>query len=184
MSLKKVPLCYSRFLPMIPWLIRRYRHISPMEVLLLSDISGIGKKNDLIVVASGFALNHLLPSRKAIVVTPNVRKQYAEHIKRRALEREQERQLLISVSSAVGGKVVHISAKAAKTGKLYASVTEDMIKDALMSEYGIDVPVSAITLKEHIKTPGTHTATLTVGAQSSSSLTIDVKADIEKPVKA
>lgn len=151
----------------------------PMEVLLLSDISGIGKKNDLIVVAPGFALNHLLPSRQAIVVTPNVRRQYAEQIKRRALEREQERQLLQSVSSAIGGKVLHISAKTAKTGKLYASVTEDVIRDTLKSEFGIDVPSSAITLKDHIKTVGTHTVTLTVGAQSSS-LTIDVKAEVEK----
>jgi ribosomal protein L9 len=91
--------------------------------------------------------------------------------------------LLLSVSSAIGGKVLHISAKAAKTGKLYASVTEDVIRDTLKSEYGIEVPSSAITLKDHIKTAGTHTVTLTVGA-SSSTLTIDVKADVEKPAKA
>lgn len=154
-----------------------------MEVLLLSDISGIGKKNDMIDVAPGFALNHLLPSRQAIVATPNVRRQYAEQIKRRALEREQERQLLLSVSSAIGGKVLHITAKAAKTGKLYASVTEDVIKDTLKSEYGIDVPASAISLKEHIKTAGAHTVTLTIGSQSST-LSIDVKADVEKSAKA
>jgi ribosomal protein L9 len=54
-----------------------------MEVLLLTDIPGIGRRSDVIVVGNGFALNHLLPSRKALVVTPNVRRRYAEQIKKR-----------------------------------------------------------------------------------------------------
>lgn len=153
-----------------------------MEVLLLTDIAGVGKKNDLIVVASGYALNHLLPSRKAIVVTPNVRRQYAEQIKKRALERDSERQMQLSVAQALSGKIVHISAKAAKTGKLYASVTEAMITEALKSEYGIDVHVGAITMKEHIKTPGQHTVTLSLGVQSTT-VSVEVKAETEKAVK-
>ncbi len=102
-----------------------------MEVLLLTDIQGIGKKNDLLVVKSGFALNHLLPERKALVVTPNVRKRYAEVIKKRAIERENERQVQASIASALTGKVLHLKAKASKAGKLYAAVSEAQIVEAL-----------------------------------------------------
>lgn len=154
-----------------------------MEVLLLSDISGVGRKNDLIVVASGYALNHLLPLRKAIVVTPNVRRQYAAQIKQRAMERERERELQISVANAVSGKVVRIVAKAGKAGKLYASVSEQMIAETLKAQYGIDVSASAIETKGHIKTPGAHTVKLTIGAQTSE-LSIEVKAEEEKASKA
>ncbi len=150
-----------------------------MEVLLLIDIHGIGRKNDLVVVKNGYALNCLLPERKAIVATPGVRKRFAEHIKQRAMERENERALVQSVSSALGGKVVHISAKASKTGKLYAAISESQIAETLEKEYSISVPVSAITLGEHIKSVGIHPVTIAVGAQSTT-VQIDVKAAVEK----
>jgi large subunit ribosomal protein L9 len=149
-----------------------------MEVLLLTDISGVGKKNDLIVVRSGFALNHLLPMRKALVVTPNVRKRYAEQIKTRALEREKEKELVSSLSAALSGKIVHVEAKATKTGKLYAALHEEAIVDALAKEHGITLPASALTIPEHIKTAGVHSVTVTIGSKSQS-VSVEVKAKVE-----
>lgn len=146
-----------------------------MEVLLLTDISGVGKKNDLLIVKSGFALNHLLPERKALVVTPNVRKRYAEEIKKRALEREREREMQMSLSNTLSGKVLHMAEKASKAGKLYAAISEDQISAALMSEYSIAIPAKAIGINDHIKKTGSHTVTVTVGAQSVP-VTIDVSA--------
>lgn len=149
-----------------------------MEVLLLSDITGVGRKNDLLVVKSGFALNHLLPERRALVVTPNVRRRYAEGIKKRAVEREREKEIQTSLSSALAGKTVHIVAKASKSGKLYASITEKQIVDALKSEYSIDIPVSSISISGHMKAIGTHTVSIAVGAQSST-VNIEIKAEDE-----
>ncbi len=147
-----------------------------MEVLLLTDISGVGKMNDLIVVKAGFALNHLLPERKAIVVTPNVRKRYAQQIKHRALERERDREMQASLSNALSGKVVHVIAKASKAGKLYAAISEDQISAALKQEYAITIPATAIGINDHIKKIGNHTITITVGVQSVP-VSIEVKAD-------
>lgn len=154
-----------------------------MEVLLLSDIAGVGRKNDLIVVKSGFALNHLLPERRALVVTPNVRRRYAEQIKVRAVEREREREIQQSLSSALAGKTVHIAAKASKPGKLYAAISETQIADVLKKEYGIDIPVSSITIAEHIKAVGTHTVTVAVGAQSTT-IKVEVKPEAAPAAKA
>lgn len=148
-----------------------------MEVLLLSDISGVGRKNDLVVVKSGFALNHLLPERKALVVTPNVRRRYAEQIKKRAMERDQERELAQSLSTALQNKTVHILAKASKSGKLYAAVSEAQISDALRSEFSINVPASSIVVKEHIKIVGKHTVIVSIGTQKSS-ITVEVKPEV------
>ena len=147
-----------------------------MEVLLLIDILGIGKKNDLIIVKSGFALNHLLPNRKALVVTPNVRKRYAEQIKKRALERESERQLQSSLSAALGGKVVHIAARVSKTGKLYAAVSEAMIAAAIKTEHATEVAADAVSISKPIKTTGNHTVQLSVGTQTID-LTVEVRAE-------
>lgn len=53
----------------------------PMEIFLLEDISGIGTKYSIQVVPDSYALNELLPQRKALVATPTVRKRYAEQIR-------------------------------------------------------------------------------------------------------
>lgn len=150
-----------------------------MEVLLLSDIAGVGRKNDLIVVKSGFALNHLLPERKALVVTPNVRRRYAEQIKKRAEEREREREIQQSLSNALSGKTVHICAKTGKQGKLYAAITEKQISDVLKNEYSIDIPESSISITDHIKTVGLHAVGIQIGAQTTT-LKVEVKADAAK----
>lgn len=146
-----------------------------MELLLLTDIQGIGKKNDLIVVKSGFALNNLLPERKALVVTPNVRRRYAEAIKKRAIERESERDLQTSVSRALSGKTVHVTAKASKAGKLYAAISEEQIRDSLKTEHEIVMPASSVGITDPIKSIGKHTVTITIGAQSTT-VTVEVKA--------
>ncbi len=149
-----------------------------MEVLLLTDIPGIGKKNDLIVVKSGFALNHLLPARKALVVTPNVRKRYAAQIRHRALERENEKELQSSLSNALGGKTVHLTAKVAKTGKLYAAISESAISEGIKKEHNVEIASTAITIPAHIKTTGLHTVQLTVGTQTIS-FSVEVKEEAE-----
>ncbi len=148
-----------------------------MEILLLSDIRNIGKKGDLLTAARGFAMNHLIPSGLAIVATPHVRKRYAQQIKKRAEEREQERAVQASLKDALSGKVVHIAASAAKNGKLYASISEAMLADALQKEYSITVAPSAVGLSAHLKTIGLHTAMITVGTQTVP-VQVEVKAEV------
>lgn len=150
-----------------------------MEVLLLTDIRGVGKKNDLLTVKSGYALNFLLPQRFAIVATPKVRQQYAELIRKRAEERQQEKALQESLVSALGGKVVKINAKVSKGGKLYAAISPEKIAEYLKEQYSVDLPAHAITTTEPVKTVGTHTVTVHLGAETTP-LTLEVKAEEEK----
>jgi large subunit ribosomal protein L9 len=134
-----------------------------MEILLLEDIYGVGKKNDLLVVGDGYALNFLLPQRKALVATPTVRKRYAEQIKKRAEEKELEKQSRASAAAAVAGKTVTFAKKATKTGKLYAAITEEQIAEALKDQLSLSVAPSAIVIAEHIKAVGTFTVQVKAG---------------------
>ena len=95
-----------------------------MEVLLLQDVATVGKRNDLLTVGNGFALNYLLPKRLAIVATPTVRKLYAEAIKHRLEEKEQERAIQAGAAAAIAGKSITFTKKTTKTGKLYAAISE------------------------------------------------------------
>lgn len=137
-----------------------------MEVLLLEDIPGIGKKNDLLVVGDGFALNHLLPKRAALVATPLVRKRYAEFIRRRAEEREQEKTAAAGAVQALTGKSVTFKRKVTKTGKLYAAITEQNIVDALKEQHSMDIAEQDIEIDDHIKATGSFQVKVTSGMQS------------------
>ena len=137
-----------------------------MEILLLEDINGIGKKNDLLVVGDGFALNFLLPQRKALVATPTVRKRYADVIRKRAEEKEGEQKLRMAAASALAGKSVTFSRKATKTSKLYAAITPEDISEALKAQHSLDIPADSIHTNDAIKALGTFQATVKVGGDS------------------
>ncbi len=148
-----------------------------MEVLLLQDIPGVGKKSDLIVVGDGFALNFLLPRRAALVATPIVRKRYADLIRRRAEEREKEKAAKQGVVTAVSGKTITFSKKVTKTGKLYAAISEDAIVEALKTQLAVEVKTDDLNAKEPIKAVGAFQITVQIGDQT---VPVTVKVEEEK----
>ncbi len=148
-----------------------------MEVLLLQDIPGVGKKSDLIVVGDGFALNFLLPRRAALVATPLVRKRYADLIRRRAEERETEKSAKRDAAAAISGKTVTLTKKATKTGKLYAGITEAMLVTEIQKQLGVTVKEDDIDMPEHLKSIGSHQITVQMSDQK---VPVTVKIDEEK----
>jgi large subunit ribosomal protein L9 len=148
-----------------------------MEVLLLEDIPGIGKKNDLLLVGDGYALNCLLPRRQALIATPTVRKRYADLIKKRAIERQSEMESKQSAAAALAGKKITFARKVTKTGKLYAAITEKLIAEALKDQHKVELEESAISIPEQIKSIGEFTASIDVAGQQES---LTVVVDEEK----
>ncbi|MFH0851736.1 MAG: 50S ribosomal protein L9 [Candidatus Peregrinibacteria bacterium] len=147
-----------------------------MEILLLQDVPGIGKKNDLLVVGDGFALNCLLPDRRALVATPTVRRRYAEEIKRRAEEKQREIALRSSSAGKVSDKELVFHRKVTKTGKLYAAITGKHIAEALAEQLQVQADEASIVLPEHIKATGTFEATLKAG-EFEQKFTVKVEAE-------
>lgn len=147
-----------------------------MEVILLQDIPGIGKKNDVLVVGDGYALNCLLPHRKALVATPTVRKRYAEVIRRRAEEKALERAAATSAASVLQGKKISLTRKTTKTGKLYAAITEKQIVEAMLAQLKIEAKDSAITISSPIKALGAFTVQVDLSGVSAD-LAVEVGAE-------
>jgi len=145
-----------------------------MEVLLLQDINGIGKKNDLLIVGDGYALNFLLPESKALIATPTVRMRFSEQIKRRGIEAEQERSDAASSAKSAAGKTVEFERKTTKTGKLYAAITEKHIVDELKKQYDIEVPQKDLKITDQIKATGEF-AVAVKSAKKDASMTVVVK---------
>ncbi|PIR53217.1 50S ribosomal protein L9 [Candidatus Peregrinibacteria bacterium CG10_big_fil_rev_8_21_14_0_10_49_10] len=133
-----------------------------MEILLLEDLPGVGKKNDLLIVGDGYAMNKLLPNRMALVATPTVRRRYAEEIKRRAVEKVAETAAAQAGGTKIQGKSITVAKKATKTGKLYAAVSEKVLAEEMMKQLSVSVKPEAITIAEPIKALGTHSVIVTL----------------------
>jgi large subunit ribosomal protein L9 len=150
-----------------------------MELLLLEDIPGVGSKNDIIVVKEGFALNNLLPRRRALVATPAVRKRYAEQIRRRAEEKVREIELQKSAVGVLKDIVLEFVRKASKNGKLYAAVSAKDIAEVLEEKHQVEVSESDVLIDEEIKSLGAHTAKVKLGPQGEVPVKIEVKTEGE-----
>jgi len=107
-----------------------------MKVLLLKDVYKLGRAGDVKKVADGYGRNYLVPQGLAVLATPGAMKQ-AEHIRSRAAEqRTQLNQELGGVAEQLSKLVLTFPTKAGETGKLYGSITPQMIADAIQEKSG------------------------------------------------
>lgn len=110
-----------------------------MKVLLLKDVYKLGRAGDVKRVADGYGRNFLLPQGMAVLATVGALKQ-AEKIKAKAaVQRALVNKEMEGLMQAVNGTTITFSAKASETGKLYGSVTTQMITDAIKQKTGVEL---------------------------------------------
>src|SRR5512136_3450496 len=110
-----------------------------MKVLLLKDVYKLGRAGDVKKVADGYGRNYLIPQKMAVLATPGALKQ-VEHIKSRAtVQRAILNKEMDAVAQRLNGAVLNFTMKASETGKLYGSVTNQMLVDALKEKVGVEV---------------------------------------------
>ncbi len=125
-----------------------------MKVILLADVKGSGKKDEIISVSDGYARNFLFPKKLAVEATPGAQKEIE---KKRAAEaaREAERRAAAQQKAdALKGKVVNMSVKCGSAGRLYGSITTAEIAAELEKQHGIQVDKRKIDLSDPIRTVG------------------------------
>ena len=126
-----------------------------MKVILLQDVKGQGKKNDMVNVSDGYARNFLLPRKLAMEATTDAlnAKKNADDAKARRVELEKAE--ANTLKEDLVNKPVKIFAKAGTAGRLFGSVTTKEISDALKEQHGIDIPKAKLVMEDPIKTFGT-----------------------------
>ncbi len=110
-----------------------------MKVLLIKDVYKLGRAGEIKKVAAGFGRNYLIPQGFAILATPGAMSQ-SGRIKEKATERRAVlNQELGSVAEVLDGKTLLFSVKAGETGRLYGSVSDQDIVDAVKDKFEIDL---------------------------------------------
>lgn len=110
-----------------------------MKVLLLKDVYKLGRAGDIKKVADGYGRNFLIPQGLAVLATPGAIKQ-AEHIRSRAAnQRAALNQEMSGVAQTLEGLVIGFGTRAGETGKLYGSITVQMIADEISRRSGTEI---------------------------------------------
>ena len=110
-----------------------------MKVMLIKDVYKLGRAGDVKRVADGYGRNYLLPQGLAVLATPGALKQ-SERIKAQAtVQREALNQEMSVVADQLSGVVLTFTARASETGKLYGSVTTQMIAESLSEKTGVEI---------------------------------------------
>ncbi len=110
-----------------------------MKVLLLKDVYKLGRAGDVKRVADGYGRNYLLPQGMAVLATAEALKG-AERIRENAnVQRAIVNQEMDAVAKQISGLTLTFAARASETGKLYGSVTTQMIADAIKAKSGVEI---------------------------------------------
>jgi large subunit ribosomal protein L9 len=110
-----------------------------MKVLLLKDVYKLGRAGDVKRVADGYGRNYLLPQGMAVLATAEALKM-TERIREKAnIQRAIVNQEMDNVAKGIAGLTLVFPARASETGKLYGSITTQMIADAIKAKSGVEV---------------------------------------------
>jgi len=130
-----------------------------MKVLLLKDVYKLGHAGDVKKVADGFGRNFLLPQNLAVLATPGALKTVEKIREKAAVERAALNQEMSGIAEKLTNVELHFFSKAGETGKLYGSITSQMVVDELNKKVGTSLSKHQIE-SDPIRTLGEHIATV------------------------
>lgn len=145
-----------------------------MKVILLDNIKGVGKKDEVINASDGYARNYLIP--KKLAVEANTENMSKLNNKREAASyrKDLEKQSAEELAKKLKGILLKIKVKAGENGKIFGGVSAKEIAQELSKEYKIEVDKKKIDLKETIKTLGVHNVDIKLFEGVVGNLKIDV----------
>jgi large subunit ribosomal protein L9 len=147
-----------------------------MKVILRADISGLGKRGDIVDVADGHGRNYILPRGLGISASEGAVAQAASMRRRRDLRDAADRESAQTIASALVAKIVQVKAKAGAEGRLFGSVTAADVVAAVADQTGITLDRKQISVPDHIKTVGQYAVTTKLHSDVQFDVTIDVVA--------
>jgi large subunit ribosomal protein L9 len=146
-----------------------------MQVILRSDVAGLGLRGDIVEVADGHARNFLFPKGHALKASPGAIEQATKMRSSRDARDNEAREAAASIASTLVPKVITVAAKAGPEGKLFGSVTAADVVEAVKAQTEIDLDRKSVHV-DTIKTLGQHTVTASLHHAVSFPITIEVVA--------
>ena len=153
-----------------------------MEIILKEDIIGLGYKNDIVNVKSGYGRNYLIPTGKGVIASPSAKKQLAEDLRQQAAKIAAKKADAEKRAAQLDGVELVLAAKVSATGVTYGSVNTAIVAEELAKK-GIQIDRKIITMRD-IKKVGTFEATIHFFKDVEVKLPVTVVAENQPEPKA
>ena len=146
-----------------------------MKVILLQDVKGKGKKGQMIEVSDGYARNFMLPKKLAIEATADAINTMRMNDKATQERIAKEKADALALSKQRREMTLVVTAKGGGAGRLFGSVTNQEIADALEKKSGIKLDKRKIVISDPIKAVGTYTVNCKLGYEITAPLTVKIE---------
>lgn len=146
-----------------------------MKVILLQDVRGKGKKGQMLEVSDGYARNYMLPRKIAIEATADAVNTMRMNDKATQERIAKEKAEAMETAKKLREMTVTVMAKGGGNGRLFGSITNQEIADALKAKTGINLEKRKIVIADAIKNVGTYTVTCKLGYEITAPLTVKIE---------
>ncbi len=145
-----------------------------MEIILKKNVDNLGYENEVVTVKNGYGRNFLIPQGYAILATESAKKMHAENMKQRSHKESKIKDEASAVAAKLDGLTVKVVAKVGEKGKIFGSVNNVVLSEALKAA-GVEVDRKSIKIiEEPIKEVGTYNATANLHKEVSQDFKFEV----------
>jgi len=134
-----------------------------VKVILTGDVKPLGSRGTVVDVKDGYANNYLFPQKLAVVASPGAMKQLEQQQSAKKRKQAEEVANAQDVAAQLEDAVIRVSAKAGGNGRLFGTVTNAQVADALHEQLGITIDRHKIEMKDGIKALGTYPVEIRLG---------------------
>ena len=146
-----------------------------MKVILLQDVKGKGKKGQMLEVSDGYARNFMLPRKLAVEATADAINTMRMNDKATQERIAREKAEAMELSKKLREMTLVVTAKGGGAGRLFGSVTNQEIADALKAKAGVSIDKRKIVIADPIKNVGTYIVTCKLGYEITAPLTVKIE---------
>ena len=144
-----------------------------MKIILIQDVEKLGQAGDVVNVKNGYARNYLIPNKLGLFNSKQNSNTISTLLKQKETKDAKARANLKSLASVLNKTSLKFSLNSGEDGKLFGSVTSQMISDELGAK-GLKIDKKEIVLEESIKLLGNHKVTINLGAELEATVKIKV----------
>jgi len=148
--------------------------MSAVKVILRNDVAGLGKRGDIVEVSKGYVRNYLEPRGLAMAATEGAQQQAQAMRRSRDIKDARDRGSAEQIATVLVPKTIIVRVRASEGGRLFGSVSESEIVDAVRAATGIELDRKDLLLDEHIKDLGSHMVTARLHSDVQFPITLNV----------
>ena len=148
-----------------------------MEIILLKDVEKLGYKHDVVTVRNGYGRNYLIPQGMAVIANATNKGKLETIIADIEAKETAKLDDYKALAEKLEGQIIKIGVKAGTSGKIFGSVTNLQVANALVEQYQAEVERKKIILDENIKEVGTYEVLLQLHKEVSANMSIELIAE-------